>query len=490
MTARTSVPQAGRMVNYAVTLAAGVGQILASVYLSRQAFKFFDEADLKIWFLMLAAMPFLSLFELGATVVLPHRLAAVEHRANEVGAIASNFIATVVLALACALSLGATALWICTRGGLLAAHAASLLSMLGLASAVRILANVMHGLLFAQGDNLYDKSLRVVSTLVMTAVITAGLHGALSLWAMPLGWAAAGTTSICAALYRQRMRWQVRLHARHVRRASVAAAMREAMRYVFIALPGQLVFNATPFIIASRLPAQYTVAFGLTQQLIGGMSLVVTLPVTIATPRLAAAYRVDKAGARAILLGTMASAAMISAAVLALVAVTIDQITGAWIGHVVPIEGMFLALYFCVMFIEWQQTTATTATMVTGDMNFVTVTVVSALLVVSTMPLLIGHFGFLGVPLALLFAQMLTCHPHNFWKAFRAYRINPAIYLTKLVPALVVGGFVVAAGTGLSRLGLPQLAQLVLSGGFAALACLAGLYLMNRAAAQPIEAHK
>jgi len=490
MTIALSKPQSRRLFNYAITLAAGVSQIVASVYLSRQAFKLFDVPDLKIWFLMLAAMPFLSLFELGATVVLPHRLASVEYRAGEVGEIASNFIATVLLALACALTVGALTLWASTRCGLLAEHAALLLAVLGAASAVRILANVMHGLLFAQGDNLYDKSLRVVSIVVMTTVITAGLFAGLGLWAMPLGWAAAGITSIFASLYRQRTRWQVRLHYLHVRRANVVATTREAMRYVLIALPGQMVFNATPFIIASRLPAQYTVAFGLTQQLIGGITLMVSLPITIATPRLAATYRVDKAGARAILLDTMGNVAMISATALALVAGSVDQITHAWIGQVVPISGVFLAVYFSVMFIEWQQTTATTATMVTGNMNFVTVTIVSALIVVSTMPVLIGYFGFLGVPLALLFAQMLTCHPHNFWKAFRAYEISLANYLPKLVPAFLVAACVGAVGAVLRGLALPQLAQLALTSCIAASICLAGLFMINRSAAQTLDAHK
>lgn len=490
MTASASAPQARRLFSYAVTFAAGVSQIVASVYLSRQAFKLFDEPDLKVWFLMLAAMPFLSLFELGATVVLPHRMAAVEYRAGDVGAIASNFLATVLLALAGALSIGAIVLWASTRGELLTGHAASLLAVLGVASAVRILANVMHGLLFAQGDNLYDKSLRVVSILVMTAVITAGLVGGLSLWAMPIGWAAAGMTSIFACLYRQRTRWNVKLHFQHVRRDSVITTMRESLRYVFIALPGQLVFNATPFIIAARLPAQYTVEFGLTQQLIGGITLMVSLPITIATPRLAATYRIDKPKAREILLATMGNVAMISATAMALVAVSSDQITSAWIGHVVPIGEIFLAMYFCVMFIEWQQTTATTATMVTGDMNFVTVTIISAVLVISTMPVLMNHFGFFGVPLALLFAQMLTCHPHNFWKAFRAYQISPAKYLPKLLPALLAAAVIVVAGTALRRLALPQFAQLMLSAGTAALLCIAGLYVMNRASAHPLEAHK
>jgi len=487
MTAK--IPDIKRLGNYAVTFGAGVSQILAGIFLSRQAFKFFDEQDLKIWFLMLAAMPFLALFELGANIVLPHKLAAVKYASEDISKIASNFVATVVLALSGALVIAVVVLWTCTRLGVLGTHAASLLVAIALASAARILANVMHSLLYAEGDNLYDKSLRVVSILVMTVVITLGLYGGLLLWAMPLGWAAAGVTSICVGFYRQRTRWQVRLRLQHLRRDSVMATLRDALRYIFIALPGQLVFNATPFIIASRLPAQYTVAFGLTQQLVGGISLMASLPIVVTTPRLAGTYRADRSAARELLLGTLGNAAVIAAAALALVAVNIDQILLVWVGHPVPIEGLFLGIYFVVMFFEWQQTTATTATMATGDMNFATVTVISALLVVTTMPLLIQYFGFIGVPLALLIAQALTCHPHNFWKAFRTYHISVTSYLPKLLPAVLVAGLVLGAGAGLRGLALPALVQLLLAGIVTGLLCVAGLYV-NRASTQSTMAHK
>jgi hypothetical protein len=124
--------------------------------------------------------------------------------------------------------------------------------------------------------------------------------------------------------------------------------------------------------------------------------------------------------------------------------------------------------------------------MATGDLNFATVTVTSAILVVTMMPVFIGYIGFVGVPITLLVAQMLTCHPHNFWKAFRTYHINLSGYLPKLMPALLVAGFVIGASAILRELGLPALIHLLVAGTVTALLCATGL-LMNRTMAKSLE---
>jgi O-antigen/teichoic acid export membrane protein len=480
MMVATLAPRARRLSNYAVTLAAGLGQILASIYLSRQAFHYFVNQDLKIWFLMLAAMPFLSLFELGATVVLPHKLAEIHYEPQGMARVASNFVATVCLVIVTVLLVGTAALWACATNSILTVHAAILLEALGIGSAIRILANVFHGLLYAQGDNQYDKSLRVVSTIVMAVTITIGLHANLSLWAMPIGWAFSGLTSICMCLMRQYRRWNVGLTPRYIAGAQVIATSKEALRYVLIALPGQLVFNATPFIIASRLPAEYTVAFGLTQQLIAGIALIANLPITVTAPVLASMYQHDKLSAREMLLITMSNVAIIAGAALCLVAMSVDTITSLWTGRHVAIGPVFLASYFFVMFVEWQQTVATTATMATGNFRFVTVTVASAALVLLLMPQLIGFTGFIGVPLALFIAQSLTCHPHNFWKAFRTFHVELIQYAKSLaLPAAIVFA-VLGAGVVVQKLPINAVTQLIMLSVITAMVSAVGLYTNTR----------
>jgi O-antigen/teichoic acid export membrane protein len=465
-----------RLSTYGVTLVSGVAQILVAIYLSRAAFSHLPESELKVWFLMLAVMPFIGLFELGANVVLPHKIASAEYEPEAVGNIATNFLTTVLIVLLAGTALGLAGLWACSKLNILADDAVRLLAALMLASAVRVIANVFHGLLYAQGENVYDKSLRVVATITLAVVAGVGLNSGMSLWAMPLAWCSGGLLSIGAALYRQHTRWHVRLRFRFIQPDAVKRLLKESLRYLVIALPGQLVFNATPFIIAARLPTAYTVAYGLTQQLLAGISLVVSLPITVATPKLAETYQRERTEARDLLLTTLTNAGIISAACLCLVAVSVESITFLWLGKQVSIEPAFMTLYFVVMFVEWQQTAATTATMATGNFKFALVTVVSAGLVLATMPWFISKIGFLGVPVALLVAQSLTCHPHNFWRAFQTYQIRFTDYLKRLVFPVVTAASILGASALANTFAFDQLAQFAIPAVIACMLCGTGIY--------------
>lgn len=469
-----------RLSTYGITLASGVAQILVAIYLSRAALSHLVHGELRIWFLMMAVMPFISLFELGANLVLPHKIAAVKYDPAAVGEIATNFLVTVLIVLFAGTTLGLVSLLVCWELQVLSGEAAVLLGALALAAAIRVVANVFHGLLYAQGENIYDKSLRVAATLMLAVVAGAGLNSGMSLWAMPAAWTSAGLLSIIVALYRQHARWHVRLSPESIRIPAVHGLLKESGRYILIALPGQLVFNATPFMIAARLPTEYTVAYGLTQQLLAGISLVVNLPITVAAPKLAETYQRDLPAARELLLTTMINAGIIAAASLALVAGSIDSITFFWLGKHVPIDPWFVALYFSVMFVEWQQTTATTATMATGNFKFILVTVGSAILVLVSMPWFIGSVGFVGVPLALLFAQGLTCHPHNFWLAFKTYRVRFLKYFQRLVFPALTAAAILGAGVFVHSFAFERLVQIMILAATAGALCGAGIYTNTR----------
>jgi hypothetical protein len=162
------------------------------------------------------------------------------------------------------------------------------------------------------------------------------------------------------------------------------------------------------------------------------------------------------------------------------VAVSIDSITSIWLGHHVPIDPAFLALYFFVMFVEWQQTAATTATMATGNFQFVAVTVGSAALVLATMPWSIGYLGFFGVPVALLFAQGLTCHPHNFWRAFKTYQVRFAGYLKRLIFPAVTAIAVLGTSVLVNTFAFERFAQFSILAATALALCGAGIYTNTR----------
>lgn len=445
-----------RLIGYAVTFAAGGVQIFAALVLSRLAFAHLTQAELRIWFVLMGAMPFVALFELGANVVLPHRFHAAARRPAEVSNIVAGFVVCVLLLLLAALIIGQTTLTLLQARDSLDAELAALIRWAALGGAVRVVGNVMQGTLYALGDNTFDKGTRIVATLTMLLVAGVALSHGLGVASMPLGWGCAGVVSVMAGCGRLNRRWAVRLPTRRPKPELLGAMLRDASRYIFIAVPGQMVFNATPFIIAARLPATATIGFGLTQQLIAGLALLATLPVTVGTPGVVEALSRSREEAARRLLSVCRTGAILSACALAVVGFARQDIVTVWVGHPVPLEAGFIGLYFFAMFAEWQQGAMTTATMSAGNFRFVGITIASASLVLLGMPVALDHWGLLGVPITLLVAQSLTCHPYNLRQAFKTFDLSLVRYLRVLKGGAL--GFAVVTSVA------AVLAQLALAG--------------------------
>lgn len=443
-----------RLGTYAVTFSAGISQIVSAIILSRVAFQQMGAGELRIWFLMMALWPFISLFELGANVVLPHRFAAVHYAPDRISAVASDFFAAVLTVI------GGGALLYAVAGPLATymfdnMDILPVASALFVAAALRVCGNALQSMLYAAGDNFYDKVLRIGSTLIQTAAGIAGLKYDLGLFSLPLAWGSGALLSIALAVARQRRRWHLILGVSRVSREGTRDLLATALRYFGIAIPGQIVFNATPFIVAAMLPAVYTISYGLAQQLVAGISLLTSLPMTVAAPRLARLHHESSDAAGLALLRALRFGAIISIHCLLVVGLNQDAILSLWTGKSIHIHTIFLAVYFGMMFIEWQQSAMTTAAMATGNFKFVTVTAISALLVLTTMPFFINWWGFAGVPVAILVAQCLTCHPHNIRLALRIYRLHFRQYLRVLSLPLLSGAPVALVCSGLHLSGAP-----------------------------------
>ena len=460
-------PSSNRWFTYSITFGAGALQIISAVILSRVAFQSLVESDLKLWFVMMAAMPFVSLFELGANVVLPHRFAQASYKPDAISTLMASFIAAVTLVLSGVLTLGILACIATIWLELIDPTLAPLLIALALAAMLRVLGNVLQGGLYAMDDNNYEKIIRIGSVAAMFVTGATGLTLGCGLYSMPIAWASAALVSITLSLSRLRKHWRLQVQGIQLHWATVKEMLASSSRYIAIALPGQFVFNATPFIIAAQLPASFSISYGLTQQLIVGIALVAGLPITIIVPRLAAQYRNSVTAASSTLLNTTRNAALIAACCLVIVGLNRFEILSIWVGRPVHIDSAFIAIYFFAMFIEWQQTALTTAAMATGNFRFVLVTTASAALVLGTMPVFISWFGFTGVPLAILTAQSLTCHPHNYALALRIYRISFLHYLGTLrsasvAAALIAAGYVLLDKAGIT--GLWKLTAMMLTG--------------------------
>jgi hypothetical protein len=456
MTLRFKLPTllGGQLFAYIVTFGAGALQIVAAIFLSRIAFQYLVEGELKLWFVIMAAMPFISLFELGANVMLPHKLAAVSDDPQAITSLMASFVAGVVMVLASVLSLGVLACVMGVMLELIQLSTAFLIIFLGLAATLRVLGNVLQGGLYAVGDNNYDKSIRIGSVIVMFITAASGLVFGLGIYSMPLAWASSAIFSIALSLFRFYKRWQVNLRGFHLHWFEVKVMLASSIRYLAIALPGQMVFNSTPFIIAAKLPAAFSISYGLTQQLVAGIALVVGIPTMLSVPRLASLHNIAKSEAASTLLRTTRNTAVIAACCLAMVGFNHLEILSIWVGRPVNMDSTFIGIYFLVMFVEWQQTTLTSAAMATGNFNFILVTIASAILILLMMPIFIDWFGFVGIPLAIFAAQSLTCHPHNFRLAMRIYNIDFFRYLGSLRSAISVVALLAAANLLLLQVGI------------------------------------
>ncbi|MFZ6849869.1 lipopolysaccharide biosynthesis protein [Undibacterium sp. RuRC25W] len=419
-----------RFAGYFVTFGAGAVQIISAVFLSRIAFHYLSTSELKLWFVMMAVMPFISLFELGVTLVLPHQLAQINYEKNASSALITNFltavvaITTPVLIIALVLAkFGAT---------LLSESDIPLIIILCIAVYLRVIGNVLQGVLYAMCDNAIEKTIRIVSSLVLTITGVICLKAGFGIYSMPTAWIFGALLSIGLAIGRQIVKWKIRIHFNSISKQKVMEMLGAAIRYIAIAVPGQFVFNATPFIIAANLPATDTISYGLNLQIIAGIGLVANTPITVATPKLAAQYRKSISDASSLLMNTLRLSGLLSVFLLTIIWINQHLILSVWTGRSMQIDSVFLAVYFFMMFVEWQQNTMSTAVMATGNFKFVIVTICSALLILLGMPLIIKRIGFVGVPLSLLAAQLITSHPYNIRLAFKTYRIKLLSYLLNL----------------------------------------------------------
>ena len=426
-----------RFFGYSITFGAGVIQVLAAIILSRVAFGILGEYDLKLWFVMLAILPFITLLEFGANIVFPHHFASVSYEPKRVSPIIASLLCTVLILLSLAFIITLAFCGLAAWKHWLNAGVGRVVVCLALAAGLRVIGNVLQGALYALGDNNVEKIIRLLSTCLMAFVAVVGLKAGLGIITMAIAWAAGAILSIIFSLVRMRSRWAIRILLSEIEIERMKFLLPNSLKYISIALPGQFVGNVIPFIIAANLPAQYSIQYGLTQQMMAGATLLVSIPMTVSLPRLAAECHENLVVATRRILSIVRLAAIIAVVVLVVIGAGRKEILRLWLGKTIDIGPWFIVLYFSAMFIEWQQSAFTTATMAYGKFNFIIVTCASACIVTLGMPRFIHHLGFTGVPVALLVAQGLTCHPHNYYQAFKTFHIHVKEYIYHLRTAII-----------------------------------------------------
>jgi hypothetical protein len=430
--------------------------------------------ELQMWFLILGALPFYMLLDLGSYSILPGKLSSYgqAREPRRVNEYVATFFQTATGAIAVVATLSFLIVpWIGSHW-FSTADVTTLAMFLIVAIACRVAQNVLLGIIFAAGHIVIEKSLKTVGSIAAVAPMPFLLSNGYSVFAMPLSWLISSTFVLTIAV------WHISkniapLFDRTLFSASLSTeVLATSGKFVVAALPGLFIYNILPYRVAHDFNAAMTVQIGLATQISMGVTLLCSIPTSLLVKKIADEYfgRRSVAASNVLLNKNVRIVSVLSAGVLTTVFIFREQIFQLWLGKHISFDTSFLLFYMVAIWFEIQQTTLTTSLVSTGYVNFWRITVLSAALTLIAYTPFIDWFGFSGVALACLAAQLLTCHYWNTRQTLRIFRLPFLAYLRQhVISALLVASIALVS----------QIEALSGALGIFFSSCLIGLALIN-----------
>ncbi len=423
--------------------------VLTGLLTSRLGARALSAEELQLWFLMLGALPFCMLLDLGAYSILPGKISYYGQAGEQRGfrEYVATFFQTATGTIAGVAVLASLIVpWIGSRW-FSAVEASTLALFFIVAIACRVAQNVLLGIIFAAGHILTEKTIKTVGSIAAVAPMPFLLSHGYSVFAMPWSWLISSTFVLTIAA------WHISKNIAPIFDRSLfsASLSKEVLgtsgKFLVAALPGMFIYNILPYRVAHDFGAAMTVQIGLATQISMGVTLLCSIPTSLLVKKIADEYfaRGAAAWSNDILNKNVRIVSVLSSGALAIAYVFHEQIFQLWLGKHIPFDTRFLLLYLVAIWFEIQQTTLTTSLVSTGYVNFWRVTVLSAVLTVVTYTPFIDWFGFSGVALACLASQLLTCHYWNTRRTLQTFRLPFSAYLRQhAVSALLVASIALA----------------------------------------------
>jgi len=436
--------------------------VLTGLLTSRLGARSLSADELQLWFLMLGALPFFMLLDLGAYSILPGKMsfygqAGEQRRVREYVA---TFFQTAWGTIATVAALASLVVpWI-KSNRFSEVEAGTLVILLIVSIACRVAQNVLLGIIFAAGNILMEKSLKTVGSIAAVAPMPFLLAHGYSVFAMPLSWLFSSTFVLTIAI------WHISKNIAPIFDRSLFSSslskkvLGTSGKFLVAALPGMFIYNILPYRVAHDFGAAMTVQIGLATQISMGVTLLCSIPTSLLVKRIADEYfaRGAAAGSNVALNRNVRIVSVLSSGALAIAYVFHEQIFQLWLGKHIPFDTRFLLFYLVAIWFEIQQTTLTTSLVSTGYVNFWRVTVLSAVLTLVAYTPFIHWLGFSGVALACLAAQLFTCHYWNSRQTLRTFRLPFLVYLRQhaisalLVATIALAGMMESLSGGLGIL--------------------------------------
>jgi hypothetical protein len=433
----------------AITALSAASMVLTGLLTSRLGARNLSAEELQLWFLMMGALPFCMLLDLGAFSILPGKMAYYSQAGEQRGVreYVATFFQTAAGTIAAVAALASLIVpWIGSRW-FSSAQAGTLAILLIVAIACRVAQNVLLGIIFATGNILMEKTLKTVGSIAAVAPMPFMLSHGYSVFAMPWSWLISSTFVLTIAI------WHISKNISPIFDRSLFSAslskkvLGTSGTFLVAALPGMFIYNILPYRVSHDFGAAMTVQIGLATQISMGVTLLCSIPTSLLVKRIADEYfaRGAAAWSNDILNRNVRIVSVLSSGALAIAYVFHEQIFQLWLGKHIPFDTRFLLLYLVAIWFEIQQTTLTTSLVSTGYVNFWRVTVLSAVLALVAYTPFIHWFGFSGVALACLTAQLLSCHYWNTRQTLRTFRLPFMVYLRQhAVSALLLGTIALA----------------------------------------------
>jgi O-antigen/teichoic acid export membrane protein len=418
------------IVNYLITITSAISGIISSVVVSKFAFLYLNESSLRLWFLLAATLPFISLLDLGALSVIPAEVATKKNCSLKLHSYIGSYLLVAVSGLFVFLIL----FCVMVHYDVLKTIDTYLLEieLFIFGVALRIFSNIIQAFLYSLDGNKQEKIIKIISTFVMTLLSCVLIISGLGLLSISIAWLASAITSIALTCYCLIKYHKIHFFYLEAKLDYTKEIIKKAGHYLSFAMPGLFIYSILPYYVALRLPAEYTIQFGLAQQISNAVVVFATLTTTIYIPKLAQIYVSNKIEARELLISNSIIVCSKITVLLIGIYLNIDLIMNMWIGRQFVFDKAFLLIYFIAVWFEVMQTTLTSASMAAGFTKYGLVTIMSAIILSMTIGVAITYFSFAGVAIAVLISQSLTCHFFNVRKALDLYSLRFSAYLNKL----------------------------------------------------------
>ncbi|STR45480.1 Uncharacterised protein [Iodobacter fluviatilis] len=433
------------ILNMLITLLSAVSAVIASIYLSRFAVKYLNTSDLEIWFLMVASIPFINLLDLGASVICPRQiaLARVASIKNKLNVVIKTYLVSVVVILFLFFVFVSIGLTVSSHYFWRDSSLYWVLIFFIAASLFRVLGNAIQSIVFSLDMNIYDKLIKLFASIIVAGFASGFLNSGMGLYSIPFAWCIATFfTSVVSMFLIKKITPNLWGTSKYDYKFFLEVKG-PILQYLCTAIPGLLVFNLTPYMIAYSLASEYTIQFSLVQQVVNAVLIASSISTIVLTPKLSKLFIDNKKQMKKLVFFNVELVGSVSLLAFLFLYLNIDYIISLWINKEIHIDKIFLIIYFLGVFLEVQQTSLTSICMTTGYYGYSKITIKSAILVICTMLPFISWVGLPGAALSIVISQLLTCHPHNFKVAIERFELGYLLYIKSFFRLIILGGGII-----------------------------------------------